>query len=417
MKKENIITANPFQSMLKQLAEVQKIIKIDANIFVQLQSPQKCLEISIPVKMDDGSVKVFTGYRSQYNNARGPYKGGIRFHPLVTQDEVKALSGWMTWKCAVAGIPLGGGKGGVIVDPRTLSEKELEQLSRGYIDGIYKLIGSRVDVPAPDVYTDSKIMSWMLDEYEKLVGIHDPGVITGKPLSLGGSKARSYSTAQGAYYVLQNFVDKIGLKKGASIAIEGFGNAGGLLAEILYKDGYKIIAVSDSKGAIENQAGLDIIKLSKYKKEKGSVLGFAGAKDLKSDKLFAVKTDILIPAALDGSINVKNANSIKAKMILEVANGPVTNEADAILSKRGVVIVPDILANAGGVVVSYFEQVQNAANYYWTEAEVLEKLKKIMDDASEEVWKNRQDYKTTVRMGAYISAVKRVAEAMKVRGR
>lgn len=415
MKKEkNIVVSNPFENMLRQLADVQKLIKIDKNIFAQLQAPQKCLEVSIPVRMDDDSVKVFTGFRSQYNDARGPYKGGIRFHPAVTRDEVKALSAWMTWKCAVVGIPLGGGKGGVIVDPRILSEKELEQLSRGYIKGIYKLIGPKTDVPAPDVYTDSKIMSWMLDEYERLVGIHEPGVITGKPLALGGSKARSYSTSEGAFYVLQNIATKLSLDKNASVAIEGFGNAGGLLAERLFADGYKIVAVSDSKGAIENQKGLNIKELAKYKKANGSVIGFPGSQNLKN-KFFSVKTDIMIPAALDGSINAENAYEIKAKLILEVANGPVTNEAEAILAKKGVTIVPDILANAGGVVVSYFEQVQNAANYYWTEKEVLEKLKKIMTDSAEEVWKNSCDYKTTVRLGAYISAVKRVVEAMSAR--
>jgi len=415
MKKEkNTVISNPFENMLRQLADVQKLIKIDQNIFAQLQSPQKCLEVSIPVRMDNGSVKIFTGFRAQYNDARGPYKGGIRFHPAVTRDEVKALSAWMTWKCAVVGIPLGGGKGGVIVDPRTLSEKELEQLSRGFIKGIYKLIGPKVDVPAPDVYTDSKIMSWMLDEYEKLVGVHEPGVITGKPLALGGSKARSYSTSEGAFYVLQNIASKLGLDKNASIAIEGFGNAGGLLAERLFTDGYKVVAVSDSKGAIENQKGLNIKELVKYKKANGSVLNFPGSQNLKN-KFFSVKADIMIPAALDGSINAENASEIKARLILEVANGPVTNEAETILAKKGVIIVPDILANAGGVVVSYFEQVQNAANYYWSEEEVLEKLKKIMTDSAEEVWKNSRDYKTTVRLGAYISAVKRVAEAMSAR--
>ncbi len=411
------VKANPFESMLKQLDTVQKIIKINANVYEQLKSPEKCLEISIPVKMDDGSVKVFTGFRSQYNSARGPYKGGIRFHPDVTVEEVKALSAWMTWKCAVVDIPLGGGKGGVILDPKKLSQNELEKLSRGYIDGIYKLIGPNTDVPAPDVYTDSKIMSWMLDEYEKLVGVHAPGVITGKPLSLGGSKARSYSTAQGAFYVLQTIAPKLNLPQDATVAIEGFGNAGGILAEIMDKAGYKIIAVSDSKGAIENKDGLNIKELSKHKKEKGSVCGFAGSKDISVKKFFASQVDIFVPAALDGSINALNASDIKAKLILEVANGPVTNEAEAILSKKGVVIIPDILANAGGVVVSYFEQVQNASNYYWTEEEVLTKLKKIMQESAEAVWTNSEAYSTTVRMGAYIVAILRVAEAMEYRGK
>ena len=407
---------NPFDGMIKQLEKVQSIIKIDENIFSQLRSPQKVLEVSIPVKMDDGKVRVFTGYRSQYNNARGPYKGGIRFHPQVNIDEVKALSAWMTWKCAVVGIPLGGGKGGVIVDSKKLSEGEIERLSRGYIQAVHKLIGPKVDVPAPDVYTDPKIMAYMVDEYEKLSGGFNPGVITGKPLSIGGSKARSYSTAQGAYYVLKTIVSKIGLKVGATVAMEGFGNAGGLLAGILHDAGYKIVAVSDSHGAISNVKGLDIKKLTEYKKKNGEMKDFPGSKNISQKDIFSYKADILIPAALEGSITKENAGSIKAKVILEVANGPVVSEADEMLEKKNVLIVPDILANAGGVAVSYFEQVQNAMNYYSTEKEVLEKLEKVMIDSTEAVWKNKVENKTSLRMGAYILAVKRVAEAMKDRG-
>jgi glutamate dehydrogenase/leucine dehydrogenase len=407
---------NPFLGMLAQLEEVQKLVGIDKNIFAQLQKPQKVLEVSIPVKMDDGHLEVFTGFRSQYNNARGPYKGGIRFHPGVTYDEVKALSAWMTWKCATVGIPLGGGKGGVVVDTSKMSEGEVERLSRGYIQAIHKLIGPDVDVPAPDVYTNPKIMGYMMDEYEKISGGYRAGVITGKPLSIGGSKARSYATAQGAFYTLQTIAPKLKIIKGAKVIVEGFGNAGGLLAEILEKAGYKIVAVCDSRGAIVNDKGLSTKKLAEHKEKTGSVKDFPGAKNITKEEMFALKADILIPAALESSITKENADKINVKMILEVANGPITNEADEILNKKKIVVVPDILANAGGVATSYFEQVQNAMNYYWTEKEVLAKLEPLMKDSAEAVWNSAKEYKTSLRMGAYAVAVKRVAEAMKDRG-
>lgn len=412
MKEKNM----PFDNALKQLSEVQNLIKIDKNIFTQLQSPQKFLEVSIPVKMDNGEVKVFTGYRSQYNNARGPYKGGIRFHQDVNESEVKALSAWMTWKTAVVNIPLGGGKGGVIVNPKELSLTELERLSRGYIRGVYKIIGPEVDIPAPDVYTTPQIMGWMMDEYEKIVGSHQPGVVTGKPLEIGGSKAREYSTAQGAVYVLNEAVKKVGLNNTATVAIQGFGNAGGYMAQILSKQRYKIIAISDSKGAIYNTEGLNIEELQKHKIETKSVIGFPNAKDLTTD-ILEQEVDILVPAALENSITENNVDSIKAKLIIELANGPITPEADKILFDKSILVVPDILANAGGVVVSYFEQVQNSHNYYWTEKEVLEKLEKIMVDAFNGVWEQKEKYNTSLRMGAYALSVERVALAMKYRGR
>lgn len=407
---------NPFAGMLAQLEEVQKLVCVDKNIFAQLQKPQKVLEVSIPVKMDDGHIEVFTGFRSQYNNARGPYKGGIRFHPNVNVDEVKALSAWMTWKCAVVGIPLGGGKGGVIVDPKKLSENEIEKLSRAYIQAVHKLIGPTVDVPAPDVYTDPKIMGYMMDEYEKIIGGYSAGVITGKPLSIGGSKARSYATAQGAFYVLQALAPKLKIVKGSKVIVEGFGNAGGLLAEILAKAGYKIIAVCDSRGAIISEKGLNIKMLTAHKEKTGSVKDFSGAKNITKDEMFAIKADILVPAALEGSITKEIAEKINVKLILEVANGPVVNEADAILNKKKIVVAPDILVNAGGVATSYFEQVQNSMNYYWTEKEVLVKLEPLMRESAETVWNVAKEYKASLRLGAYAVAIKRVAEAMKDRG-
>lgn len=407
---------NAFANALEQIAKTNELINLKPNIFVQLQAPQKFLEVSIPVKMDDGSIKVFTGYRSQFNDARGPYKGGIRFHPDVNPDEVKALSAWMTWKTAVINIPLGGGKGGVIVDPKKLSERELENLSRGYISAIHKLIGPEVDVPAPDVNTNPKIMAWMLDEYEKINGKHLPGVITGKPLIIGGSAAREYSTAQGAVFIIDKAIKKAGLNKNATIAIQGFGNAGSFMAKILEKEGYKITTVSDSVCAIHNPMGLDINSVIKHKNQTGSVSNCEGATNKDQNFVLNTEADILIPAALENAININNVRDIKAKLIIELANGPVTPEADEYLFENKIIVVPDILANAGGVAVSYFEQVQNSYGYYWTEKEVLDKLKKLMCDAFDETWAMKEKYKTSMRFGAYALAVDRVAKAMEARG-
>lgn len=405
---------DPFSSALKQLDKVKKFISIDKNISEQLKSPQKFLEVSIPVRMDNGTVKVFKGFRSQFNNARGPYKGGIRFHPGVNESEVKALSMWMTWKTAVVNIPLGGGKGGVIVNPKELSKRELENLSRGYIQAIYKFLGPEIDIPAPDVYTDPRIMGWMLDEYEKLVGHHAPGVITGKPLSIGGSKARGYSTAQGGFYVLNEAVKKVKLKN-KRVVVQGFGNAGANMAEILSKNGYTIVAVSDSRGATYNPRGLNINKLLEHKSKKSSVVNFKGGKKLKTD-ILECEADILVLAALENSITADNAMKIKTPLIIELANGPITPEADTVLGKNKIEVVPDILANAGGVVVSYFEQVQNANLYYWSEEDVLEKLENLMTLAFDEVWQRKQKYKCDLRTSAYILATERVAQAMRDRG-
>ena len=407
---------DPFKNSIKQLERVREIIQLDDNIFEQLKQPQKIVKFSIPVRMDSGKIKVFSAFRAQYNDARGPFKGGIRFHPGVTEAEVMALSAWMTWKTAAAGLPLGGSKGGVIVNPKELSAGELERLSRGYIREIYKFIGSRVDVPAPDVYTNPKIMGWMLDEYEKMTGAHDPGVITGKPLSIGGSKARGYSTAQGAAYVIEAARKKAGLAKDASVTIQGFGNAGSYLAKILHRQGYKIIALSDSRGAIVNPSGLDVAAVERHKEKTGSVINYPEAKTVKSGEYLYQAVDILVPAALENSITRKNVNAIQAKLIVEVANGPITPEADEILEKKNILVVPDILANAGGVIVSYLEQVQNAYGYYWTEEKILKRLMHIITEAFEEAWKEKEKYRTVLRMGAYALAVKRVAEAMKDRG-
>lgn len=407
---------NPFEQFLKQIKNAQKYIHLEDNIFTQLQEPKKVLEVNVPVKMDNGAIKVFKGFRAQFNDARGPYKGGIRFHPGVSYDEVRALSAWMTFKTAVVNIPLGGGKGGVIVDPKDLSNRELEELSRGYVRAIHQLIGPDQDVPAPDVNTDPRIMGWMLDEYEKIAQRHVSGVITGKPLSIGGSEARSYSTAQGGAYVLDAAAKKMGLHKGATVAIQGFGNAGSHMAKILYKMGYKIVAVSDSRGTAVNQMGMDPDELERHKEKTGSVANYPGAEKISGAHCFEQDADILIPAALENSITKENAHAIKAKIIIELANGPVTAEADEILNQKGVLVVPDILANAGGVTVSYFEQVQNAYGYYWEEKEVLHKLEAVMRKSFSEIWELKEKHQTDMRTGAYILAVSRVAQAMRDRG-
>jgi glutamate dehydrogenase/leucine dehydrogenase len=408
---------NEFDKFLGQIGKTREFVKIEENIYHQLESVQRFLEVSIPVKMDNGEVRVFRGFRSQYNDARGPFKGGIRFHQNVNEGEVKALSAWMAFKTAVVGIPLGGGKGGVIVNPKELSTGELERLSRGYIRAISPIIGDWTDIPAPDVNTDPAIMGWMLDEYEKARGRHEPGVITGKPLSIGGSKARGYSTAQGGFYILDEAVKKLGLPKNATVSIQGFGNAGRNIAKILQDKGYKIISVSDSSATIVNAMGLDIDEAGKYKDKTGALLGYDGAEVMRKTDCSLEDADIFIPAALENSITGEDAERLKARLIVELANGPLTAEAEEILNENGVVIVPDILTNAGGVVVSYFEQVQNAYGYYWEESEVLDKLEKIMRRSFDEVWKISEEKKTTLRNSAYIIAVSRIAEAMRDRGR
>jgi len=408
---------NPFESAKEQLSAVQAIVGFDTNIMNQLMSPKRVIEVSLPIKMDNGEVEVFIGYRSQYNDARGPFKGGIRFHPGVTLDEVKALSAWMTWKCAVVDIPLGGGKGGVIVDPKKLSLGELERLSRAYARALTPFIGPDVDVPAPDVSTDPRIMGWMLDEYEEVVGHRAPGVITGKPLSIGGSKVREYSTAKGAFHVIEKAVQALGLTHTATVAIQGFGNGGSFLAKILQEAGYTVVALADSQTSVYDEVGLDVVALEKHKKVTGSLKGSGVGKDFPSEAILSFAVDILIPAALENAIHEGNMKDVKAKVIVEVANGPVTPDAEVYLTSQGVTVVPDVLANAGGVTVSYFEQVQNAMNYAWEEQDIVDKLRVTMDTAFDAVWQEKETYKTTMRMGAYALAVKRVAQAMKDRGR
>ncbi len=409
---------------MAQLEKAAKIMDLDKNIHDVLRTPDRILTVSIPVKMDSGETKVFTGYRSQFNDSLGPYKGGIRYHWDVTLDEVKALSFWMMVKCATVNIPMGGGKGGIIVNPKELSEGELERLSRGYVQKIWRYIGSDKDVPAPDVYTTPQIMGWMRDEYEKLVGHEDPGVITGKTIEDGGSEARSYSTAQGGVYCTIELAKKMNLKpEETTVAIQGYGNAGSYMAKILHKLGYKIVAVSDSKGGVYKEDGLDPERVDELKKA-GGMLGCyclggvcsieempneGPCRHVTNEQLLELPVDILVPAALENQITVHNADKIQAKTIVELANGPTTPQADEILKDKGITIVPDVLANAGGVTVSYFEWDQNVKGEHWTEEDVLQKLEKIMVDSFNEVWDTKEKYKIDMRTAAFVKAIERVA--------
>ncbi len=406
---------NPYTNALQQLHKASEILQLDSNVLNVLEQPQKVMLVSIPVRMDDGTVRVFVGYRVQHNNARGPYKGGIRFHPEVDLDEVKALAFWMSMKTAVLDVPFGGAKGGITVNPRELSTGELERLSRGYVRETFKIIGPDLDIPAPDVYTTSQIMAWMMDEYSHLAGQYSPGAFTGKPIEVGGSIDRDTATAQGGVYVLLKAAEELFAKQTAplKVAIQGFGNAGSIAAELLYyfDSKFRIVAVSDSKGGIYDEKGLDVPFAICYKKENGILTGYDKAKSITNAELLALDVDILIPAALENAINELNAPKVKAKVILELANGPITPEAEEILLKNDIVVIPDILANAGGVTVSYFEWTQNRSGYYWSSEEVQEKLKRKMESSFEKVVALADEYKIDLRTAAYLSAVSKIARA------
>ncbi len=403
--------SNPFENMTKQLNKALSILNLNESEKAMIMQPKETLIVHFPVKMDDGKTRVFTGYRCHYNDARGPTKGGIRFHPDVTKEEVEALAAWMTWKTSVVNIPFGGGKGGVIVNPKELSRTELERLSRGYIRAIASFIGPNKDIPAPDVYTNPQIMGWMLDEYNHIKGEHFPHVITGKPLHVGGSKGRGDATAKGGYYVLLDAIKKLGLdKSNLKVAVQGFGNAGSFLAKMLYDEGLKIVAVSDSKGAVYSEDGLNPYDVENHKKQNGSVKGFA--KDITNSELLELDVDILVPAALENQITESNADSVKAKIVLELANGPTTPEADEILFNKGVLVIPDILANAGGVTVSYYEWVQNRMGEYWELDVVYSKLKKRIISSFEDIYALKTEKSINMRTAAYVLAVQRVVDAM-----
>lgn len=409
---------NPFEIAQAQLDRAAKKLNLDAGIHAMLREPMRELHVSIPVRMDDGTIKVFKGFRVQYNDARGPCKGGIRFHPDETIDTVRALAAWMTWKCAVVDIPLGGGKGGVICSPKEMSQGELERLSRGYIDAVGRILGPEKDIPAPDVYTNPQTMAWMMDEFSKLRGYYCPGVITGKPLPLGGSLGRGDATARGGMYTVREAAkhSNIDLAK-ATVAVQGYGNAG-YYAALLVREmfGSKVIAVTDSKGGILLEAGLDADAVLEYKNKTGSVIDFPGAKPISNEALLELEVDVLFPSALENVITAKNAKAVKAKIVAELANGPTTPDADDILYKKGVFVIPDFLCNAGGVTVSYFEWVQNLYSHYWEETEVHAKLDAKMTKAFHDVLAVSLEHKVDMRTAAYMVAVQRVAEAMRLRG-
>ena len=408
---------NPFNIAQAQLDKAAEKLNLDPQIHAFLREPMRELWVSIPVKMDNGSTKIFKGFRVQYNDARGPTKGGIRFHPEETIDTIRALAAWMTWKCAVVDIPYGGAKGGVICNTKEMSQREIERLSRGYIDQICNFIGPEKDIPAPDVYTNPQIMAWMMDEYSKIKGYNVPGVITGKPISLGGSLGRGDATAMGVVYTIREARKIMGINlNDAAVVIQGYGNAGFNLGRLLTDEGCRVIAVSDSKGGILNKDGLDCEAVKEHKDETGSVIGFLQSKQITNEECLSTECDFLIPAALENQITGRNANNINAKVVAEAANGPVTPEADAILSNKGIFQIPDFLCNAGGVTVSYFEWVQNNYGYYWTEKEVYEKLDKKMTKAFYDVYEMAEKEGVDNRTAAYMVAVNRVAEAVKLRG-
>ena len=410
---------NPFKIAQAQLAEAAEKLGLDDATHEFLRWPRREYRFTLPIRMDDGKTKVFHGYRVQYNSARGPTKGGLRWHPDETIDTVRALAAWMTWKCAVVDIPLGGGKGGVTCNPKEMSEGEKERLARAYIRAVGSELGVHRDVPAPDVYTNPQIMAWMMDEYEAMHGHSHPGMITGKPIPLGGSQGRGDATARGGVYIVREALATMNVDpKSTSYAIQGFGNAGQfaatLHAEIL--GGGKLIAVSDSRGGIINKQGLDPQRVIHHKLETGRVADFPGSEPISNEELLELDVDVLYPAALENAITGDNADRIKAKMICELANGPTTPEADTILHKKGVFLLPDLLANAGGVTVSYFEQVQNTYNYYWSLEDVQSQLDRKMTDAFNAVYAMQQKEKVHMRLAAYLVAVARVAEACKLRG-
>ena len=409
---------DPFRISQKQLYDACQLKDYDHQLYEALSEPERFVQIKITMKMDDGTLKTFKGFRSQYNSARGPMKGGIRWHPEESASLVKALSAWMTWKTACVDIPLGGAKGGIICDPRNMSNRELETLARSYIRQLADFIGPNIDVPAPDVYTNPQIMAWMMDEYEKIVRRHAPSVITGKPLPLGGSAGRSIATAQGGIYTIREAANDIGLNlNGARVAIQGYGNAGSWAAKILQDDlNCKIIAVSDSKGGIFNNDKIDTHKAADHKTKTGSVIGLNGTKDITNEELLELECDVLVPAALENVITKENANDINCKIVAELANGPTTPDADRILFEKGIDVIPDFLCNAGGVTVSYFEMVQGYYRYFWTEKEVFEALDKVMTKAYRSTVEQSKNYEIPNRMGAYMISIERVIDAMRLRG-
>lgn len=405
---------NPFLNAIENLMRAGKIASLNKDILLKLENPDRLVEAHLPVRMDNGNLQIFKAYRVQYDNSRGPYKGGIRFHPQVDLDEIKALSSLMAIKCAVVDIPMGGGKGGVSVNPKELSETELENLSRAWIRAMADIIGPNKDVPAPDVYTNAQIMDWMEDEFSQIKGKKIPAVITGKSLENGGSLGRDKATGLGAFHIFQNLVSRFNLSKSSKIAVQGFGNAGEVFIDFVKQAGYKIVAVSDSRGGIYNEDGLDIETLKIHKKGTKCVQDFPGARNISNEELLELPVDVLVLAALENQITKDNANNIQARKIIEIANSPVTEESDKILEQKNIIISPDVLTNAGGVMVSYFEWLQNIENEKWELEKVNQELERKMNQAFQEVWEIKEKYKTSFRMSAFISALQRLEKSIKL---
>lgn len=409
--------ASPYSLAMQNFEAAADALELSPDIRNMIRSPERVLMVTIPVRMDNGRIECFEGYRVQHNTARGPAKGGIRFHPNVTLDEVKALATWMTWKCAVVDIPFGGGKGGVTCNPKKMSIGEIERLTRRYTSAILPIIGPGQDIPAPDVYTNSQVMAWIMDTYSMTRGYLIPGVVTGKPVSLGGSLGRDEATGRGVFYTIQSACDHLKLRlKGAKVVVQGFGNAGSVAAHLLDGAQSDVIAVNDSRGGVYNKDGLHIPKLMLHKERTGSVVGFPGAEPISAEELLSLECDILIPAALENTIHGGNAGDVRAKVVAEAANGPLTPDADAILEERGVFVIPDILCNAGGVTVSYFEWVQNEQHLRWDLAEVNGRLENVMKRAFNQVLEIHLERKVRMRTAANILAINRVVEATRLRG-
>jgi glutamate dehydrogenase (NAD(P)+) len=412
-----VTSLNPYRMAVQQFELAADKLHLTEDMREILRQPKRELIVNFPVRLDNGRIKTFTGYRVQHNVNRGPAKGGIRYSPDVTLDEIKALAMWMAWKCAVVGIPFGGAKGGVICDPKNMSPAEIERMTRRYATEISIIIGPRSDIPAPDVNTNSQVMAWIMDTYSMHEGFSSPAVVTGKPLSIGGSEGRNDATATGVLFVTRQAARRIGMPlRGARVSIQGFGNAGSIAARLFHHEGCRVVAVSDSRGGIYNETGLDPAAILRYKQEQGSVKGFPRAQDVRVEDVLEVPCDILVPAAIEGVIDEANADRVQARIVAEAANGPTTPEADVLLFKRGVVVIPDILASAGGVTVSYFEWVQDIQSFFWGVEEITQKLEVIMNRSFAAVAEKADQYSCDMRLAANMLAISRVAEATQIRG-
>ena len=412
-----VVERNAYDAAMENFDHAADALELANDVRQMIRFPERILTVAVPVRMENGRIRHFDGYRVQHSTVRGPAKGGIRYHPNVTLDEVKALATWMTWKCAVVNIPFGGAKGGITCNPKEMSIGELERMTRRYTSAILPIIGPEIDIPAPDVYTNSQTMAWIMDTYSVTKGYSNPGVVTGKPISLGGSLGRNEATGRGVFYTIQSACQHLGLSMaGATIAVQGFGNAGSVAAQLLHEAGALVIAVSDSTGCIRNAKGLDVPALIRYKESTGRVSGFPGSEAIYPQELLGLACDVLIPAALENTVHEENAQYVRAKMVAEAANGPLTPEADRILQSKGVFLIPDILCNAGGVTVSYFEWVQDESHLFWEAQDVYDRLERVMKTAFRDVLKIHTQRQVPMRIAANMLGIGRVAEAVQIRG-